>query len=39
MRGMHMMKTLAVADCALFKTMPKEDVARYKRDHGFVCAN
>ena len=23
--------------CALFKTMPKEDVARYKQDHGFVC--
>jgi uncharacterized protein YegJ (DUF2314 family) len=23
--------------CALFKTMPKADVARYKKDHGFVC--
>jgi len=23
--------------CALFKTMPAEDVARYKKDHGFVC--
>lgn len=25
--------------CALFKTMPPEDVARYKKDHGFVCAS
>lgn len=24
--------------CALFKTMPPELVARYKQDHGFVCA-
>jgi uncharacterized protein YegJ (DUF2314 family) len=23
--------------CALFKTMPKDVVARYKNDHGFVC--
>jgi len=23
--------------CALFKTMPADDVARYKKDHGFVC--
>ncbi len=25
--------------CALFKTMPKDVVARYKREHGFVCEN
>lgn len=25
--------------CALFKSMPKADVARYKKDHGFVCEN
>lgn len=25
--------------CALFKTMPKAEVARYKKDHGFVCEN
>lgn len=25
--------------CALFKTMPTEVVARYKKDHGFVCNN
>ncbi|QDQ25504.1 DUF2314 domain-containing protein [Chitinimonas arctica] len=25
--------------CVLFKTMPKEEVARYKQDHGFVCEN
>ena len=23
--------------CVLFKSMPKDDVARYKRDYGFVC--
>ena len=23
--------------CVLFKTMPREDVARYKRDYGFSC--
>ena len=23
--------------CAIFKSMPNEDVERYKRDHGFVC--
>nr|WP_315468496.1 DUF2314 domain-containing protein [uncultured Undibacterium sp.] len=23
--------------CALFKSMPKADVVRYKKDHGFVC--
>ena len=23
--------------CALFKTMPKEEVIRYKKDYGFVC--
>ena len=25
--------------CVLFKTMPKGEVARYKRDYGFVCEN
>lgn len=25
--------------CAMFKTMPKADVTRYKKDHGFVCDN
>jgi uncharacterized protein YegJ (DUF2314 family) len=25
--------------CALFKTMPKDEVARYKSDYGFVCEN
>lgn len=23
--------------CVLFKTMPRDEVARYKRDYGFVC--
>lgn len=23
--------------CALFKTMPKDEVSRYKQDYGFVC--
>ena len=25
--------------CALFTSMPKEEVARYKKDYGFVCDN
>lgn len=25
--------------CALFKAMPKDDVARYKKDYGFTCEN
>ncbi len=25
--------------CALFKSMPKDDVARYKKDYGFTCEN
>lgn len=25
--------------CVLFKSMPKDDVARFKRDYGFVCQN
>lgn len=25
--------------CVLFKTMPRDEVARYKHDYGFVCEN
>lgn len=25
--------------CALFKSMPKDEVARYKKDYGFTCVN